>query len=464
MSEDNAKTTDELKTASEKTAAVEEPANSVNDRFLSRNTKAIVISAASFLVVLVLTAGFLLINRIQEKANEAQVRLVSGQAAMADGDLDLALFQFREALRLNPKIKGANRSLGILALIRGKGPEGGAEAMGHFEVELTLNPDDRQSHLAMGCLNALGLTGYDPTGTLRYLLLERFQYVLPVNWSMDLAYVHPAESYPLANAIYHFQYAAEKLPGDSAPVFGLSLAHLANNDIPASREKLTRLTTETENENAIAVAQLIMSDINGLEMFLASLDREHQEFVTGYGAYSETGQNWDSSVGIPPLASLPGLGTEDGLPYGSYRPLWEGGMAPDELDGQPGSGLRVTPSDLLPQPTVKPISHDIKLDDSQERIRTVRIANIYQRGSVGFRVGETIVMPYTNVEVTVVEADDSKIVLEESGNVFTWVRADVGWDLLRQPAESGEQPNETTQEEAPRLSSTMGPEVPSGRN
>jgi tetratricopeptide (TPR) repeat protein len=416
--------------------------------------------AAAIVVIVILAAVFITLARSQERSNEAQARMALGQAAMVDGDFDLALYQFTEALRLDPKLPGAHRSLGILALARGKGPDGGAEAASHFESELRINPDDRQSHLALGCLNALGMTGYDTSGILRSLLLDRFQYVLPVIWSPELAVDPPVDSYPLANAIYHFQYAVERLPGDSAPIFGLALAHLANNDITTAREKLTKLTLETQDENAIAIAQILTGDLNHLEVYLAAMERQQQ--AAGAGAYTEFPLSTGYGSELLPLSALSTQQPES-LPFGSYRPSWEPGTGFDFGDAAaPGEdGLRVTPDEILPQPTVKPISQDIHLEESDQWIHTIRLANIYQRGNVGFREGETIIMPNTNVEVHVLEAGEDKIVLEESGNVFTWVPADVGWRLVRDQEISAE--NGTVEESGNQAGNgaELGPEVPS---
>jgi hypothetical protein len=103
----------------------------------------------------------------------------------------------------------------------------------------------------------------------------------------------------------------------------------------------------------------------------------------------------------------------------------------------------------------------------------MRIANIREEGSVGFREGETIVMPNTNVEVHVVEAGDDKIVLEEGGSLFTWIPGEVGWVLdpsvhpqayakatppgvtVHFPEQEGEGQSET-----PGADDELGPEVP----
>ena len=419
------------------------------------------------LVILVIVAAFLQINRTQQRANEAQTRMARGQAAVIEGDMDLALFQFTEALNLDPNLPGANRSLGLIALANGRGVDGGAEAGRHFEAELAINPDDRLSHLALGCLNVLGIVGAADIPGIRPYLIGQFQNVLPAQWSPELQYEPTDDVHPLTKSIYHFHYASERLPADPAPIVGLSLAHLANNDIYAAREKLSRLVIETTDENAISTASALIDDLNELEIYLAYIGTETPETDTST-VPDETSPPRDYSSELEPLESIAGAPDE-------YRPPWETGPDPYGSSNR-GYGddltLQVTQEDLIPQPTVKPISHDIHLEETDEWIHTVRIANIYQRGSLTFREGEIIVMPNTNTEVRVMEAEDNMIVLEENGETYTWVPGDVGWVLVRQSGEMSlseaesmgilpvpESDNGETEE--PDSGDDLGPEVPS---
>ncbi len=456
--------------ADEKPAAVTAEPGSRRGAYL-RGIIAIVVIAA-------IGVGFAWLQRAQQRMNAAQSRMAEGQGALVDGDMDLALYQFTVALELDPRLAGAHRALGFIALARGRSIEGGAEAGRHFEAELVNNPHDRQSHLALGCLYALGIVpDEDPWGFHPYLL-EKFSDVLPVEWSQELGFAPSDDIHPLAKAIYHFQHAAERLPADPAPMIGLSLAHVANCDIATARQTLSRSSVGIQDETALGVVRDILGDINQLEIHLAYAPRDPMDPGTAYMPFDSdsVSRPTDYSEELEPLPPMSVQQPESPLTASGNEQFWSmGSDGPLQTDWGLSADLttRVTEEDLVPQPSVKPISHDIHLGDSSEWVRTVRIANLYQPGSVTFGEGDVLVMPYTETEVRVVEAGEDRIVLEEHGETFTWVRAAVGWNLEREtpeaPPEDAEPaevsvplPDQFEQSPGSETDEELGPEVPAG--
>jgi hypothetical protein len=171
---------------------------------------------------------------------------------------------------------------------------------------------------------------------------------------------------------------------------------------------------------------------------------------------------------LPPIAGAAG---PERTSFGSRYP------APTTATQGSDLGLRVTANDILPQPTVKPISRDIHVNETSDYIKTIKLVNIFQQGEVGLpRVGETIVMPNTNADVKLVESSASKIVLEENGTQFVWVPGDVGW-VLKEPVGTAAQQDQSGLDisankpadqsggsgQSNSSGGTMGPEVPSNR-
>jgi tetratricopeptide (TPR) repeat protein len=180
------------------------------------------IIAVALLVALVSIIGA--VSRTQGRANAARAHVVAGQSALVDGDRDSALYEFTEALRLDPRIPGANKALGQIALANGRADE----AIRHYETELKINPNDRQSHIALGCLYSLGVIPPDDPHALRGYLLQRFTDIAPAEYSPNLTYTAPEGTDPLALSIYHYQFAAHGHPEDPSPAIGAALTHLAD--------------------------------------------------------------------------------------------------------------------------------------------------------------------------------------------------------------------------------------------
>jgi hypothetical protein len=380
---------------------------------------------------------------------EAQARLVSGQAALIDGNLDLALYEYTSALKLNPSLPGAHKALGEIALANGKAND----AVQHFEAELKIDPNDVQSHIALGCLYALGVVPPDDPHAMRLYLIRRFAEIFPTLWSNDLVMTPASDIDPLTSSIYNFQFAVEHDPANSMPKIGLAIAHLANYDLTGARDKLLSLSIDLANNESIDQTQLllvqnIIDDINQEEQYLAlnsqspmvPFDRGMPQSTTmpefNPEMYSTNQPDLSGDLSsLPPLPSLPTSGlppvADNGAGAGfGNRYQANTGIPPMTAD----LGMRLSEQDVTPQPTVKPISQDIHLEESNEWVHTVRLANMYQQGSVGFRQGETVVMPNTNVEVKVIESSDDKIVLEENGVQFTWIPGEIGWKLENAPA------------------------------
>jgi len=432
------------------------------------------ISPVLWILIVVVIAGiataFINVITSQGRTNEARVRLANGQAALIDGDSFGALYQFTRAIELNPKLPGAHAALGRIAIENGQS----AEAVRKFQDELAVNPDDRESHLALGCLYTLGCIPDDDPHELRAYVNQSFANVLPYNWPPDLAYTPDSDTDALSTAVYHFQYALEKLPGDPTPEIGLALNHIANYGLDAARQRLSSLLAESQDEDAILVAQGIIADINSEEQFETWLSQNPEIPNLSAGLTEPLIGPVQTSVSMPDLSTelqpLPGIGSEMNFDPGTFIPSdadpGQFGSRPVDPNFVAQSGnppqieTQVTPQDLFPQPTVKPITNDIHLDETNEWVHTVRIANIYQSGNVGFRAGETVVMPVTNTEVKVIESSEDKIVLEERGYQFTWVPGEVGWTQVveEQPVETGRVSTEITEPVAGDLGPDIGSE------
>lgn len=397
------------------------------------------------MVIAAIVVGFINVFQWQERANEARARLAMGQASMIDGDSYEALYQFTRAVELDPKLTDAHASLGRIAIENGQADE----AVRKFHDELALNPDDRESHLALGCLYTLGCIPDDDPHDLRAYINNSFARVIPYYWPSDLEFTPESGIDSLTRAVYHFQYALEHLPEDPTPEIGLALTHIVNYDLDIARERLSKLLIESSDEGAIAVAQEFIEDINQEELYSTWLARNPQLPPSDISEPLLTAMD-DSEPIFPALPTaddlsedlqpLPGFGEQEDVgeidfeSFASSSPD-HGGFGSRTFDtsqlagngNSQGTGTQVRPEDLVPQPTVKPITNDIHIEETNEWVRTVRIANIYETGSVGFRPGETIVMPGTNLEVTVIESSDDRIVLEERGYRFVWQPGEVGW-------------------------------------
>lgn len=390
----------------------------------------------------------LIVLRTQNNIGKAGERCTNGMTAMINGDLDLALFEFTEALKLNPSIKGAHRALGQIALTNGRA----SDAAKHFEAELKINRSDLFSHMALGCLYSIGLIPKDDPHNLKTYLLQAFPKIVPAYWRPDLSFIPPEGVDPLSTAINHFQYCIQADSSDPAPRIGVAFAHLANYNLAAARQKLSTLylnlvdNPQIEDET-IEFVNRVISDINEEEQYIAWLETNNK-VSSQQGTHqspapeqqiesSEAMPDLSSKLSeLPPLSDNPEMGPLPPLPQSPASGDTTFGNRYDNSDTQnrENLSLRLTEQDLIPQPTVKPINNDIQLKDSNQRIKTVRLANIYESGSVGFREGETIIMPNTNVEVKVIEYKQNKIVLEERGHRFVWVPSpDVGWMLENTP-------------------------------
>lgn len=387
------------------------------------------------------------VARSQGRSNAATARVMAGQAALVDGDRDTALYQFTEAIKLDPRIPGAHKALGQIALANGQADE----AVRDFETELKINPQDRQSQIELGCLYTLGVVPSDDPHALRGYLLKRFADIAPGEYSVNLAYSPPQGVEPMAAAIVHFQAAAEDNPDDPSPKIGVALAHLASYDLAAARDKLSKLQIELANNNQVDEEQLIvikniLNDITQEEEYIAALPTEATTIppqtpavtsvppveINPSGPFSTTSTRPPDLSGslttLPPIAGS--AGPEVPSPVSPPAHTTFGNRYPAPPSGyQPGDSTNIGIDDVIPQPTVKPITRDVPIEGSNEHVRIVRLVNIYEKGEVGFRSGETVVMPNTNTEVKVVSSSDTKIVLEEHGVQFTWVPGDVGWTL-----------------------------------
>ncbi len=384
---------------------------------------AIVAIVAIFAIV----SGFSILQGTQKRANEARNRLASGQSALVEGDMYTALYEFTVALQLNPRIAGAHSALGEIAIANGQA----GTAIDHFLAELRLSPDERTSHLALGCLYTLGVVPPGDPKQVRGYLVDRFEHVIPFKWPDELEYESGEDVDPLSEAVYHFQYAAERLPNDPAPRLGLVLTDIAKDDLEAARNRLSNLILSGPDELTLTVAQEMIRDINREEQYRLAMagsstgPRFVGEMPSGPTEPPPPADYSGELEPLPPMGDVGGASEPESGGFGfrtTPPPNWEPGQSRD-------LGLTIGPRDLLPQPSVKPVSHDIHLEESNEWVHTVRIANIYELGSVGFREGETIVMPNTNIEVTVSVYQDDLIVLEERGHAFEWVPGSVGWTL-----------------------------------
>ncbi len=417
-----------------------EPAEPEKD---SKNGITLIGTTAVLAIIVIMVIAFIQVQKTRERQNEARTRLAMGQASLIDGDSYRALFQFTVALELDPDIPGAYSSLGRIAIENKQG----SDAVKKFLAELEITPDDRESHLALGCLYNLGCISPGDPNNLKVYLVGRFADVLPYNWPLDLQFDVDGDTDALSSAVYHFQYALEKLPDDPTPELGLALNHIANYDLGTARQRLSRLISETSDDAIISIAQNVIEDINREEQYMnwiASDPRYSGSADTGSSLLGPGAGESAPEIPVPPqpadysddLQPLPGFDDQPGFNYDSFTTGYpeDSGFGSRAIDqsqaaGNTGSdlGMEIQLSDLTLQPTVKPITNDIHIQDTNEWVRTVRIGNIYEAGTVGFREGETIVMPKTNTEVTVIESSDDRIVLEERGHRFVWVPGEVGW-------------------------------------
>jgi len=390
-------------------------------------------------VVIVAAYWFFSLMQEQERSNQAMNHMAMGREALVDGDLGKGLVHFTDALELDPGIEDANAALGQIAIAF----KDGTKAVEHFNAELEINPDDRQSHLALGCLYALGAIEPGDPNRLKPYLLSRYPDILPFAWPIDLAYIpDPGES-PYIDAVYHFNKPLEHLPDDPMPIIGLALTDIAAYNLPSARQRLSNLTASVEDEATLITIYSIIEDINEEEQNQAFLMAQYPDEPVaaqpGPIQPSTPGEDYTGELTpMPPIAGeSPSTEGESGFGSRVTAPA----DLPGSEDGESGFSTTMDETDFSPQPSVKPVSHDIPLSESGEWVHTTRIANIYQQGSVGFRVGETIVMPNTNVEVTVVQSSEELIVLSERGYDFYWIPGEVGW-RLDQAVAAGTSPDE----------------------
>jgi tetratricopeptide (TPR) repeat protein len=353
--------------------------------------------------------------------SEAALRMDAGHAAILENNMESALYQFTRALEANPKILTAHSSLGKIALARGRGQE----AARHFEAELELDPDNRDSHLALGCLNALGCIGENDPNNIRHYLIDRFADVLPLDWSGQLTYTPPEDEDALAGAIYQFQSALELSPDDPAPGIGIALSYIAVYDLASARDRLNRMLGSIDDDNTNLIVRRIISDINDEEQYIAMGGDPVDIVEEDSGIHDVPPLNFVPPPSNPDLSELPPINGGGANTAGFGDRL---SVDPDMPEAA-GMDIRLQESDMYAHPTVKPINNDIHLEGSNEFVHTVRIGNIYEQGMVGFREGETIVMPHTNNQVTVLKKSDDEIVIQEGENIFTWIPDDVGWTL-----------------------------------
>jgi hypothetical protein len=352
-----------------------------------------------------------------------------------------------------------------------------------------VRPSDRFSHLALGCLYSLGLLGEDDPHRMRAYLLDKFNFIAPAKWADSLVFSPSPEVDPLTTAIYHFQFAQESAPNDPNAAIGVALAHLANYNLANARDKLSRLYLEISENESIDEGKLLL--VNGI---LHDINQEEQYIQTGMVAVTSTELAPGLALPETPtetpglsaaqpeinngLSTLPPIPTSGGGPSVGLPPIntdlgdttfgHRYPAVPATPETGPNLGLQLSQEDLQPKPTVKPISRDVNLDQTHELVHTVRLANIFEPGDVGFQEGETVVMPNTNVDVKVVEYTEDRIVLEEHGSRFVWVPGDVGWVLQDQMrlSPTGEplpEPELTPDEQSSEdTGEVVGPEVPPG--
>ncbi|MFH1676737.1 MAG: tetratricopeptide repeat protein [bacterium] len=421
------------------------------------------------IVIVIAVIGTVWVNVGRAGSTEVAKRIAYGKAFIIDGDLDSALYQFTRALEIHPGNPEAHSELGKIALAQGRGEE----AARHFLAVLEKKPNDRLGHLAMGCLYAIATVSSDDPRGLRPYLLTKFTDVIPVAWSPDLTFTAPEGEDPLSQAIYQFQFAGDihnrEDQNIAASKIGLVLTHIANYDLANARQKLSRLSAETTDDTVMLTINGILNDINWEEQrqrLLAKAENQPAETPAQATPQTEAPPVTDYSQDLSPLPPI----AETNMSPEQLRSGGFGSHAFDELQsGGNDFSMKITQQDIFPQPSVKPITNDIWLPDSNKVVHTVRLANITLPGSVGFREGETIVMPNSNVEVKVLESGDEKIVLQEGANIFTWVPGDVGWKLKEDnppPAEEGtENPpaqSENDDQSTVDGSGKLGPEIPSG--
>jgi len=409
---------------------------------------------AVFLLLILLVGSFLGLKDAQDNRNRARARFAQGQSALLDGDYYRALYEYTIALKYYPKLRGAHLALGRIAIYNRQGDE----AIRHFRAELELNPEDRESRLALGCIYTLECVPADDPYQVVAYLLGRFGDVLPYDWpdSLDFA-ADPSNpsTDSLTEAIVQFQSVLEKLPADPAPVIGTALTDIAINNLTGARERLSKLTNFVEDESFLPVIQSIIEDINreeqyrmlasgggqqGLPDFTTPLVEPTPSDMTGSGLVSAPPpQDLSGVLGmLPPLPGNEGMVSLSPSPsvpptggFGSRGPL------PGASSG-PGNnlGLALDREKITPHPTVKPITRDIFLQETGEAMKTNRLANIYSTGDIGFEVGKPVIMPFTGTEITVMEETPDRIVLQERGYIFTFRKSTVGWDLVPEEDES----------------------------
>jgi len=425
------------------------------------------------ILVAAVVAGFFYIIDVQHDMNRAKARVAQGQAALLDGDLYKAMFEYSMALTYDSKIEGAHQALGRIAISNGQGDD----AVRHFLKEIKINPADRDSRLALGCLYTLACVHPDDPQQVKGYLLSKFEDVLPYNWPDSLDLSTDAETDPLTEAVVHYHFALENLPGDPAPVLGLALTDVAVDNLTSARERLSRLTSFVSDESYLPVIQSIIEDINREEQFrmLASAGQSSLPDVLSPlidpPADESTGtedvapaSTEDLSGALSALPPIPGQGSGGfGSRDPSGFPTGEGGTAGNNF------GLEIQREDLTPQPTIKPITRDIFLEETGEVIKTTRLANLYESGDISYRLGETITMPFTGTEVMVIAETEDTLLIQERGHTFKFRKGAVGWNLVEEETGTivpGDIPQgitvhepEENEDESDSAEEELGPEV-----
>jgi tetratricopeptide (TPR) repeat protein len=413
-----------------------------NGRPESRRHRRTGLAAALIIIVIVIGAlAFILpISRqrahLKAAANRAEALAGKGDAALAEGRLDDAIFAYMRASRLFPKLPGVQLGLAKALMFDGRGDE----AIEAFSAEVERDENSVEGHLLLGFLNLLKAAGTDPLG---YYLVDVFPKAMGYpGLSGKVVAFADGDDYPLTEALYHFKFAEELAPHEIRAALGLGVMKALQGDYDEAESRL-RDVLERDPENSFAADALVRIPL------LATLGRG----PGGPGFPSADGWPGDGSGAqegfLPPMetdwmevdpGSIPMEGeggaleppdvTQEGTaelpqPVQGETDEW---VMPEPMIGPDGE-LILPPDVFKREPKTRPIGPISYLPGEPPK-PYVTIANRYKSGQVVLSVGQSAEVPNSRVSVKVLAVEGGNtVVLLEEGEEYTWVRGKVEWVL-----------------------------------
>ncbi len=387
------------------------------------------LAVAFVIVVAVVAAYFVFYHLPMERAKGWQAE---GDSAIAEGNIDTAIYDYMRGVDEFPRLKGIHLALGKALLVDSRGDE----AIDAFEKEIEISPGSEQAHLLLGFLQLMSVTPDDPFG--RYVVGSLPPLMgLPGLAGKKLEFMKLAD-YPLTEALYHFKYAEELAPYDLAPAYGLAVMEGLRGDFDQAEDRLNEIIGRDPGNQFANNTLSQLEYFKAYDVFQGGLDNSFTPSAPQPGP--------EDQPLLPPLAG----GWEEGNPEGdtgqpkeppdiSAEGKWDSpefdnpsGQNPSDLppaEVTPEGDVILRPGAFDVDPKTRPIG-PIKSFPGNPPEPLVTIGNRFKSGQVSLSPGQTAEVPETGISVTLVDVDGNKVRLIENGIEYTWVRGKVEWTWL----------------------------------